>query len=441
MSEFKRIPLKIDAATGRQINAYGAVAREVDYFRLLFDETVILCCEFYDIDWSTGAAVLTAHPIYEDMTLAAFGDCDFNPETAFMFLTEQNIDPELNHINSAGDWIGNATANRTLGQLSLRINTNTDRFAAALTAAKSSTKYYFIVTGVPAGETEKSVLAYFRFKAENRPSSSAGAPSSADPEYLNAQQTVALLKAAPEIEFSIDGATAWHDTQDVNADHYYRERRLEGEWSDPIEIPFPPAPALEPDTFTNADLVDGVLTITHTDGDVIYPYIIIDGDGKNVTLDSTAVVFSNNQITVDLSPLCPISGTWKYLFAGMTGIQGIQGIQGPVGPASSSIMSINTQPDSYTLVIGDAGKTIRMNCETDNVLTIPANDSVALIIGAVIYVSQIGAGITSITAAAGVTINGVTAGTGTILGQYYEVKLLKIAENDWDITGSFGGAA
>ena len=52
MSGFKRIPLKIDAATGRQIDEHGSIAREADQFRLLFDETVILCCELYDLDRS-----------------------------------------------------------------------------------------------------------------------------------------------------------------------------------------------------------------------------------------------------------------------------------------------------------------------------------------------------------------------------------------------------
>ena len=68
MPGFKRIPVKIDAATGRQINENGAIVREADYFRLLFDETVILCCEFYDLEWSGGITVMKEHPVAEDMT-------------------------------------------------------------------------------------------------------------------------------------------------------------------------------------------------------------------------------------------------------------------------------------------------------------------------------------------------------------------------------------
>ena len=328
MSEFKRIPLLIDAATGRQIDANGALIQAKDYFRLLFDETVILCCTWYDVDRSSGVAVLTARPVYADMTLAAFGDNDFNPETAFMFLTDQAANPE--HVNAAGDWIGDGTASRTVGQSSFRINTNTNRFPLALAAAKASTKFYFVVTGVPAGETDKSVLAYFQFKAENRPSSSNGEPVIADPEYYTAAQTVALLKAAPGRQFSIDGSTLWHDTQ-VTADRYYRERRLEGAWSDPIGM-VDNSSGLLADSFTNDDLAGGILTITHDMGDVVLPGMITNNNGTNETIDSKNITFSNNQILVDLNILSPLTGTWRYAFGGLPGaastVPGPAGVQG-----------------------------------------------------------------------------------------------------------------
>lgn len=235
MSGFKRIPLKIDAATGRQIDEHGSIAREADQFRLLFDETVILCCELYDLDRSSGVAVMNEHPISEDMALAAFGDCDFDPATPFMFLTEQSGDLSSNHVNAPGDWYGGTMADRSKGQISFRINTNTTRFSQAL-KAPGYPKYYFLITGIPAGETEKSVLAYFQFKAENRPSSSAGEPAGTNPSYLTAQQTLALLNAAPVREYNIDGATLWHSTQ-TNADRFYRETRLNGEPTAAFPLP------------------------------------------------------------------------------------------------------------------------------------------------------------------------------------------------------------
>ena len=523
MSGFKRIPVKIDAATGRQINENGAIVREADYFRLLFDETVILCCEFYDLEWSGGITVMKQHPVAEDMTLSAFGDCDFDPATQFMFLSEENIDPALNYVNAPGDWHGDTTGDRGKGQVSFRINTNTLRFDQAL-KAPGSRKYYFLIIGVPASETGKSVLAYFRFKAENRPSSSAGTPVSAEPEFLNAQQTVALLKTAADFQFSIDGATSWHDAQ-TDADRYYRESRLSGTWSDPVKLvtgaagpqgiqgpegptgptgSTGPAGSIGPQgpqgiqgpagtdgaagetplflsgSFTGNDLSEGILSLSHTNGSVCLPFVITDNSGRSVTLDSAAVVFSNNRITVDLAVFGTLTGTWKYAFGGLPGAAGPQGpagtgsgdVTGPAGAVDSQIAvfdgtagrllkdsgksvasvqseavatarsaSFNAQTASYTLAAGDAGKVITMTSAGANTLTIPANSSAAFAAGTMIAVIMDGAGTTSITASVGVSVNGVTAGSGAISGQYKGVMLIKTGTDAWLALGAIGAIA
>ncbi len=234
MADFKCIPVLIDAATGKQIDEFGAIARNNDYFRLLFDETVVLCCQFYDVSWIDGSAQLSEHPIDSALTLSAFGDNDFDPLTSFMFLSEQTEDAD-NKVNIEGDWFDGTTADPANGQLSFRVDTNTVRFAAVLESSSGLQNFYFCISGVPSGQTAKSVLAYFRFKAENRPSSSVGAPTSSDPEYLNAQEVQALVKSAPVFEYSIDGATLWHTPQ-VADDRYYREQRNGGEWTEAIQL-------------------------------------------------------------------------------------------------------------------------------------------------------------------------------------------------------------
>ena len=576
MSDFKRIPIKVDAATGRQIDSSGAVIREDNYFRLLFDETVIVCAEFFDIDRTNGTAVLAPHPIPEGMILSAFGDCDFNAATAFMFQTTWNNDPEVNHVNAPGDWIGNATANIALGQASFRINTNTERFPLALAAATASTKYYFLITGVPDGETDNSVLAYFRIKAENRPSSSVGEPEIDDPLYLQKDQVIALVNAVPVREFSVTGLSgSWHSTQ-TDADRFYHESKLGGSFGPAIALIVPRdgidgvdgATAYEiavthgyegteeqwiaslngidgksayelavdngysgtevqwlaslegrdgvdgetPDfisgTFSNANLSSSILTISHTQGNIVLPFIVTDNNGKSVTLDSAAVTFSNNSITIDFTGFGTISGTWKYCFGGTSsGVlpEGAGDVIGPEistsgnivtfssntgkavqdsgksidsivsGPASAvdaqiavfdgttgkllkdsgkSVASVqseavataktasfNSQTDSYTLVLGDAGKVVIMTKSSANALTIPANSSVAFATGTMIAVIMNGTGTTSITASAGVSIDGVTAGTGAISGQYKGVMLIKTGTDAWLVLGAIGAIA
>lgn len=97
--------------------------------------------------------------------------------------------------------------------------------------------------------------------------------------------------------------------------------------------------------------------------------------------------------------------------------------------------SVNAQTGtSYTLVIGDAFKTVTMDNASANTLTIPTNASVAFSTGDRIDVIMKGAGVTTITGDTGVTVNGVSAGSGD-LAQYGACSLLKVDTNTWLATG------
>jgi hypothetical protein len=93
--------------------------------------------------------------------------------------------------------------------------------------------------------------------------------------------------------------------------------------------------------------------------------------------------------------------------------------------------SVNAQTGTtYTLVLGDAFKQITMSNASANTLTIPTNASVAFSTGDRIDVWMLGAGVTTITGDTGVTVNGVSAGSGD-LAQYGACSLLKIDTNTW----------
>ncbi len=96
---------------------------------------------------------------------------------------------------------------------------------------------------------------------------------------------------------------------------------------------------------------------------------------------------------------------------------------------------------SYTLVLADRGTVRTMSSGSANTLTIPANASVAFPIGTMIRVIQIGAGTTSITGDTGVTLNGVSAGSGDVSAQWDEVRLYKVATDEWYATGDIGAVA
>ena len=94
----------------------------------------------------------------------------------------------------------------------------------------------------------------------------------------------------------------------------------------------------------------------------------------------------------------------RYRYAGI--------VENASGYDASQVLTNSVRTDSkttsYTLVIGDSGKIIEMNVATANTVTIPTNASVAFTSGTTsIDIVQFGAGLTSITGAGGVTVNGV----------------------------------
>lgn len=88
---------------------------------------------------------------------------------------------------------------------------------------------------------------------------------------------------------------------------------------------------------------------------------------------------------------------------------------------------------SYTLALTDAGKVVEMSNASANTLTVPPNSSVAFPIGTAVLVRQMGAGLTTIAAGAGVTIR--TPRGLDLAAQYALVSLHKRATNEWCLEG------
>ena len=96
---------------------------------------------------------------------------------------------------------------------------------------------------------------------------------------------------------------------------------------------------------------------------------------------------------------------------------------------------------AYTLQAADNNNIVEMSNGAANTLDIPANASVGIPVGAMFSVVQVGAGATTIQAAAGVTLNGVSEGSATLSGQWSGVSLYKRATDAWVIQGDHGGVA
>lgn len=101
----------------------------------------------------------------------------------------------------------------------------------------------------------------------------------------------------------------------------------------------------------------------------------------------------------------------------------------------TSVAVINTQTASYVLALADGNSTIvELNVATANTLTVPPNSAAPFDIGTTIPVSAIGAGQTTITAGAGVTIRSA-GGALKLRVQYSGASLYKRAADEWVLTG------
>ena len=100
----------------------------------------------------------------------------------------------------------------------------------------------------------------------------------------------------------------------------------------------------------------------------------------------------------------------------------------------SAEMGINNQTGTaYTLTLGDQDTLVRMDNAAANTVTVPPESSVNFLVGAVVAVSQIGAGQTTIAAGTGVTVNG----PGMALAeQWASASLTKVGADEWQITGN-----
>ena len=99
----------------------------------------------------------------------------------------------------------------------------------------------------------------------------------------------------------------------------------------------------------------------------------------------------------------------------------------------TKVVGINTQTSTtYTLVLADAGKYIRMSNASAITLTVPVNDSVAFATGTVITIIQTGNGVVTVSGG-GITFN-AKGGTKTN-GQYAALQIIKVDTNTWDVIG------
>jgi hypothetical protein len=95
---------------------------------------------------------------------------------------------------------------------------------------------------------------------------------------------------------------------------------------------------------------------------------------------------------------------------------------------------------SYTLEAVDLGSIIETTGSSAVTVTIPTEATVPLEIGSLINITQVGVGVATVAAAAGVSLNGVPGGSVALDGQWSGAALVKRGADAWIIQGALAGA-
>ncbi len=105
------------------------------------------------------------------------------------------------------------------------------------------------------------------------------------------------------------------------------------------------------------------------------------------------------------------------------------------------IVTIRTlTASSYTLEMVDLGSILETTGSSAVTVTIPPEAEIPFEIGTLINVTQVGAGIATVAAAPGVSLNGVTEGSIALDGQWSGTALVKRGADAWVIQGALAGA-
>lgn len=106
----------------------------------------------------------------------------------------------------------------------------------------------------------------------------------------------------------------------------------------------------------------------------------------------------------------------------------------------TSLAVVQTFTGNKTLALTDINTYNVSQDATAQTVTLPAQATVVWTADAEIHIEQGGAGTVTVTGATGVTINGVSAGSFALAGQFSVVTLKRVASNTWTLLGGIASA-
>jgi ketosteroid isomerase-like protein len=170
----------------------------------------------------------------------------------------------------------------------------------------------------------------------------------------------------------------------------------------------------------NASIADNAITTAKLATDAVTTAKITDANVTSAKLASSLTLVTPN--------IGAATGTSLTVTGTLTATGDVTSTGNVIGH-----VTINAQLNSYTLLIGDDGKLVEINNASPNTLTVPPDSTANFTIGTQILVLQTGAGQTTLTAGAGVTVD-ATPGL-KLRTQYSSATLIKRAANTWVALG------
>ena len=304
------------------------------------------------------------------------------------------------------------------------------------------------LAALEAGATAAAASAAAALVSENAASTSETAAETAKTAAEAAQ--VQAAAAAQGYQAVLPLAAGTHNIETTDAKTYYKVNASAGT----VTINLPAIGANDGMFFVfEVENVDNAITVVRDGADYIN-----DTDGNYSGLNAVDKVIRfisddntpDNWVTVAISSVPAASTTEPGLVELATnaevaaGTDTTRAITSAAAAAQYSAITrtVNAQTGTtYTLVIGDAGDLVTMDNASANTLTIPPNSSVAFATGTQIDIYNKGAGVTSVTGGSGVTLNGVSTGTGALNAQYSAVTIIKVATDTWLMTGGHAAVA
>jgi len=106
-------------------------------------------------------------------------------------------------------------------------------------------------------------------------------------------------------------------------------------------------------------------------------------------------------------------------------------ITNAIAAAQKTVIGIVSKTSSFTLATSDAGKYIRYDSVSEGACTVPPYSTLQIPANTVITIRQAGAGILTLQAGSGATLNGSLK----TAGQHKSLQLINVTGDVWDVVG------